>query len=257
MRFALLLLISTLLSCSSAATSGPVLVLIHGAHFDERSWDLLKHQLSVDRVYSLSLFDESEDQKSLSLDVYARRVCDFVKDLGKVVLLGHSQGGAVINQVFGICPENINSLIYVSATIPFPGEKAFDLLEARDDEYYFSAIIENKKKEIFEIKDENLFIKGFAQDFDENQKVRLLKLIRAEPIKPSKTKLSFNIDRFQRLKKFVIYTKNDRIITFDTQKKYADRLQNTEFFDIQSGHLPMISYTHELSLLIENILGDF
>jgi len=149
MRFTLLLFISTLLSCSSAATSKPALVLVHGAHFDERSWDLLKNQMQGDRIYSLSLFDQSEDPKTLALDVYAKRVCDFVKDLGKVVLLGHSQGGAVINQAFGICPVNIKSLIFVAATIPFPGEKAFDLLEARDDEYYFSAISENKERVFF------------------------------------------------------------------------------------------------------------
>jgi len=82
-------------------------------------------------------------------------------------------------------------------------------------------------------------------------------LIRDEPITPSKTKLSFDLEHFQHLKKFVISTQNDRIITFDTQKKYADRLQNTKFFDIKSGHLPMISHVHDLALLIENILGEF
>jgi pimeloyl-ACP methyl ester carboxylesterase len=256
MRFALFSLISVIVSCSSAATSKSSLVLVHGAHFDDRSWDLIKKEWHSPRVYSLSLFDRSEDPKTLNLNIYAQRLCDFIKKKGQVVLLGHSQGGAVINQAYGLCPKNIKSLVYVGATIPFPKEKAFDLLETRDDEYYFSAISENKDKALFEIKNQDFFAEGFANDATENEKTSILKMVRDEPAEASKTKLSFDLESYQTLKKYVVLTKDDRIITFETQRKYADRLQNTEFFEIQSGHLPMISKPRDLVSITSNILGE-
>lgn len=256
MRFALFLVISATVSCSSVATSKSSLVLVHGAHFDERSWSLLKKEWHHPRVYSLSLFERTEDPKSLNLNVYAQRLCDFIKEKGQVVLLGHSQGGAVINQAYGLCPKNIKSLVYVGATIPFPKEKAFDLLEARDDEYYFSAISENKDKALFEIKNQDLFVEGFANDASDDEKKNILKIVRDEPVEASKTKLVFDLERYQSVKKYVVLTKYDRIITFETQRKYADRLHNTEFFEVQSGHLPMISNPHDLASVILNILGE-
>jgi pimeloyl-ACP methyl ester carboxylesterase len=252
-----ILLLASLFSCSTVATSKVPIVFVHGAHFDARSFQELQLELSDKKSYTLNLFEKSENAKSLSLDNYGERVCRFIKKFQeKVVLLGHSQGGAVINQAYGLCPESIKSLVFVAATIPYPGEKPFDLLEARDDEYYFSAIKKNKDKGTFEITDDQQFSEGFAPDASAEQKNKILKLIRNEPVAPSKSKLKFNLEMFQMIKKFVVLTKNDRILTLETQIKYASRLQNVETFEIESGHLPMVSSVQDLALVLRTIQGD-
>jgi len=237
-----------LFSCASQNQSNRPILLVPGAHFNQESFVLLTDELEKFRMHAKSLhFKKNLD---VTLDDYARAVCAELKQIGKTLVLGHSQGGAVINQAYGICPEHFLGMIYVAATIPFPKEKPFALLTAADDEYYFKAVIEDKAAHYFKISDRNLFMQAFAQDANEMDLKKMLELMQDEPIGPSSTKINFHLENFQRLPKLVIHTVQDRVITYATQLKYAERIKNAKSTNINSSHLPMLTRPYELARTI-------
>jgi pimeloyl-ACP methyl ester carboxylesterase len=190
------------------------------------------------------------------LGSYARAVCTQAQAIeGKVVLLGHSQGGAVINQALGLCPEKIACLIFVAAPIPLPGEKPFSLLAAEDDEFYFAAVRENRDSGFFEIQDPEQFAIGFAQDASPAQRRSLSSEAQPEPIAPSESKLAFDADHLRALPALVIHTTEDRIITPATQRRYQARLK-ARVVDLPTGHLPMLTAPQALAQHIEGFLRE-
>jgi pimeloyl-ACP methyl ester carboxylesterase len=241
-------LVFLLLSCASHNNSNRPILLVPGAHFNQESFELLISELDNFRMHAKAIhFTKNKD---VTLDSYAKAVCEELGNIGKTLVLGHSQGGAVINQAYGLCPQHFLGMIYVAATIPFPQEKPFALLTAADDEYYFKAVTEDKKDLMFKITDRNLFMQAFAQDASEIELRKLLELMHDEPVGPSSSKIQFELTSFQKLPKLVIHTVQDRVITYATQIKYAERLKNAKTTHINSSHLPMLTRPYELARTI-------
>jgi len=159
-----------------------------------------------------------------------------------------------MTHAFGMCPELFKGMIFVAATIPLPNEKAFDLLSAPDDEYYFQAVQENKQSGFFEITDRQKFLEGFIPDGNLKMQEKVKTQMSHEPIAPSKEVVAYDLGGIKRIKKMAIITSEDRILTAQTQLKYAERLEGIQVEYIESGHLPMVSRPEELGELIINFL---
>ena len=105
---------------SSQAIAAPVsdvtVVLVHGAFADGSSWNAVTPLLQAKGIKVISV---QNPLSSLADDVAAvQRVVD--AQTGKVVLVGHSWGGAVITQA-GVS-DKIKALVYVAAFAPSEGE---------------------------------------------------------------------------------------------------------------------------------------
>jgi pimeloyl-ACP methyl ester carboxylesterase len=254
MRLTFLLLIF-LIAFSRIASANTTIVFVPGAHFDGSSFKELAMKFPYSHTIDFSLPSETEDIKKITLSDYANRVCDVVTASREdVVLVGHSQGGAVINHSLGLCPQNIRALIYIAAVIPLPGETSFMLFEPRDDEYYFQAVQQVEELGLFKVANPNLFVEGFSQDSTIEQGLIIRTLMRNEPIGPSKTKVEFKRKVFDSLPKLVVTTKNDRIITPKTQRLYYDRIQASQVLVLESGHLPMVTKVNELQRMIRSFV---
>jgi pimeloyl-ACP methyl ester carboxylesterase len=238
-----------MMSCAHKnKNSEKTILLVHGAHFAGESFTGLVDELEKFKIYSEVI--QLKKHSEATLTDYANNVCEHLNKVGKTLVLGHSQGGAVINQAYGICPDKILGFIYVAATIPFPDEKPFALLTADDDEYYFKAVKEDMPAKMFKITDQMQFIQGFAQDAIEKDIAVLNKQMQDEPMLPSQTLVRFDLEQFQKTPKVVIHTVLDRIITLPTQKKYSERLKNTKITYVNSSHLPMLTRPYELARAI-------
>ncbi|GAA2215838.1 alpha/beta hydrolase [Nonomuraea monospora] len=110
----------------ATARTLPTVVLVHGAWADTSSWDGVITQLQR-RGYPVVA--AANPLRSLSGD--AAYVASVVKGIrGKVILVGHSYGGAVItNAARGA--GNVKALVYVSAFLPDKGESTQTVLNPK------------------------------------------------------------------------------------------------------------------------------
>ena len=104
--------------------SGTPLILVHGSINDYRYWNSQIRVFAVHyRVIAVSLrhyFPERWDGRGKDFSVlqHADDLAEFTRtlDLGRVHLLGHSRGGAVVLNVAARRPEVIRTLILVDAS---------------------------------------------------------------------------------------------------------------------------------------------
>jgi pimeloyl-ACP methyl ester carboxylesterase len=116
-------------------------VLVHGAFRGGWAWRDVRRILQAAGVetFAPSLTGAGERvhllNADIGLDVWARDVSNLLwaEDLNGAVLVGHSQGGLVIQAAAELAPERIARLIFVDAPILKQGESAFDLLQAEFD----------------------------------------------------------------------------------------------------------------------------
>jgi pimeloyl-ACP methyl ester carboxylesterase len=110
------------------------MVLVHGAFGRASVWDRVLPGLreAGHEVETLDLPGQGEDDTpvaEVTLDRYARRVCEVLADGPPAVLVGHSMGGMVVTQAAANCPENVERLVYVAAFLPADGESLIDLTQ--------------------------------------------------------------------------------------------------------------------------------
>jgi pimeloyl-ACP methyl ester carboxylesterase len=110
------------------------ILLVHGAFGRAAMWDRVAPGLRAagHDVEAIDLPGQGEDDTpvaEVTLDRYARRVCEALADGPPAVLVGHSMGGMVITQAAASCPERIDRLVYVAAFLPADGESLIDLTQ--------------------------------------------------------------------------------------------------------------------------------
>ncbi len=110
------------------------ILLVHGAFGRAAVWDRVAAGLRAagHDVEALDLPGQGEDDTpvaEVTLDRYARRVCEALAEGPPAVLVGHSMGGMVITQAAASCPERIDRLVYVAAFLPADGESLVDLTQ--------------------------------------------------------------------------------------------------------------------------------
>lgn len=107
------------------AADDTTVVLVHGAFADGSSWDKVIPLLQAKGVKVVSV---QNPLSSLADDVVAaQRVID--AQTGKVVLVGHSWGGAVITQAG--TSDKVKALVYIAAFQPEVGESVSRLIASK------------------------------------------------------------------------------------------------------------------------------
>jgi pimeloyl-ACP methyl ester carboxylesterase len=108
-------------SAGAATADKPSVVLVHGAFADGSDWAKVIPLLQAKGVHVVSV---QNPLTSLEDDVAAaKRAID--AQPGKVVLVGHSWGGAVITEAGA--NDKVSSLVYVAAFAPDAGQTAGEL----------------------------------------------------------------------------------------------------------------------------------
>jgi esterase len=119
---------------------GTPIVLVHGSANDYRVWPasipVFTTKLRVINVSLRHFYPERWDGSGadFSITQHASDVAQFIKslELGKVHLLGHSRGGAVVAQVAKDHPEVIRTLILEDGSIEMPVEETPDSKQAAE-----------------------------------------------------------------------------------------------------------------------------
>jgi esterase len=120
------------------AGNGTPIVLVHGSTNDYRAWNAQFNVFSeTHRVIAVSLrhfYPERWDGvgTDFSIEQHAQDVAALIKklNLGKVHLVGHSRGGAVVAEVAKSHPEVIRTLVLPDASIEMPMPETAEAKEA-------------------------------------------------------------------------------------------------------------------------------
>jgi predicted alpha/beta hydrolase family esterase len=187
--------------------------------------------------------------KDANLSAAVAKVCKVVKlQHEPVLLVGHSQAGAIITQATNSCADNIAGLVYVAAVVPLSGEKAFDLLSV-DDNNYFNLVTTMDADKGQVVPNLNSPIKKIFIGDGVTDAVATLAVLNmvAEPIALGDETLNYDQSKFAQIPKFYVKTANDLIISPETQNKYLQRVKFNLFDTFYTGHSPFVTAPKDLA----------
>jgi pimeloyl-ACP methyl ester carboxylesterase len=245
------LVVSAFLATLSAQAT-PV-VLVHGANFSGESWLLVAKDLHALQVPVLVPNLYSADE-TVDLHIVSGRLCDEIARAGQpVILIGHSQGGAIITEAAGICPALVKSLVYVAAVIPKSGQGIFDLLSDTDNQNYDSCARLNAKTQDYDLIDINACRRVFMQDASDTEAHAFMQTMVSEPASIGNSKANYRAEVVDPIPRYYIHTANDRIISLDTQKKITAGIGFQGIYTLASSHSPFVHFHAELSQILAEI----
>src|SRR5690242_19226459 len=120
--YSIILLLFIMTTTSFSQPAKPTFVLIHGAWFGSFAWKKVVPQLEA-KGYKVIAFDlpgygtDQRPPSAITLNDYVQKVVEVVKPLKeKVILVGHSMGGAIITQASELLgPEKVDKLVFLDA----------------------------------------------------------------------------------------------------------------------------------------------
>jgi len=235
------------------------LVFVHGAHLTRDSWFDVAKTLEIKGFKTLLVNlpgrNSSVNPNEITLNVSSKYLCETIKFISTpIVLVAHSQGGAISNNALSICPKkNIKSIIYIAAVSPSNGEKPFSLLNKADEFNYLKGINYDDSGWMV-INNKSLFVNSFTNSESNAVRNKIIKSSVDEPAMIGEGIVSYDISYFAKINKFYIYTKFDNIISLASQKNITRNMNLKNSATLETGHLPMISSAKLLSNKIEGFL---
>lgn len=213
-----------------SAPADTTVVLVHGAFADGSAWNKV---IPLLQAHGLKVVAVQNPLSSLADDVAAvQRVVD--AQTGKVVLVGHSWGGAVITQAGS--SDKIKALVYVAAFAPAAGQavgmlgKGFPVAPGPttfrpDANGYITMTPE-----------------ALAADFAQDLPPAEVKLLAATqgPLKASGAGEVLTYAAWEHKPSYYIVASKDRMIAPELERAFARDMKATVTV-LNSSHVPMLS----------------
>lgn len=252
---------------SFAQSAKPTFVFIHGAWYGSFAWKKVTPLLEA-RGYKVIAFDlpgYGGDQQSLNtitLDDYVQKVVAVVKPLEeKVILVGHSMGGAVITQASEMLgPEKVEKLVFLDAFLLKNGESIFAQVEKMNEAAKMVGISTVQKPAsdylVFSADGKSCRVapdrvmEVFCHDCPPEDQALVLAHPTWQPVTALATPVQVSDSRYGVIPKFFIQC---------TQAKDLDRtsiLQNVplqKVYTLPSSHSPFFSMPDKLVAILDEI----
>lgn len=241
--------------------SGTPLLFIHGWLGSSLEWI---HQFnyfnSKQHIIILDLpgFGKSNKPKTkYSINFFTKQILSFIKLLGhgKIILIGHSLGGIIAQNITIQNPTLVKKLILISTAASFSQS-----IKKRITLFWINLIfkltyknfLKNIIKQIISIKNENREFKRFYND--------TLKIPKSVVLSTFKNMTSkFNLNKqlsriFQPT--LLIYGNEDQIISKSSMKNLGDSIPNSEIYIIEnSPHRVMVENYIEVNKIIDDFIN--
>ncbi|MFC3032636.1 alpha/beta hydrolase [Pseudoalteromonas fenneropenaei] len=232
------------------------IVFVHGAHFKASGWQQVQSYLKYSNIASVAVDLPGRhtdiDPKSITLPVAAKALCEvLVAKPQPVVLVVHSQGGAVAHAALKECPQVVVSdLVYVTAVAPLDGAKPFALLSKKDEESYFKGVTYSDGW--LRVTDKQAFVNTFTNSTSQQVRDEVLNNAVDEPAVTGDGEVNITLKDLNNIKTHYIFALNDEIISIESQRAIANSINPASLYILNSGHLPMLSQPKELSEAIKS-----
>lgn len=220
-------------------------LLIHGGGHSGRCWEPLLSRLDFAAV-AIDLPGRGAHPAPLDEVRIADWVGATVEEVdaidGDVVLVGHSMAGLTIPGVLAQAHERIRHVVFVSCAIPPDGASLLELLAPEFVELAESTppSPEGHRLSAQEVRESQTY------DMDEAQADFTVDIVVPEASWPVREKIDLAGLR-QPVPRTWVRLLQDRSFPVDLQDTMAARAGCTDFVDLASGHMAMVSHPAELA----------
>jgi pimeloyl-ACP methyl ester carboxylesterase len=239
------------LTTSAARTTTPgdtTIILVHGAFAESASWDGVITDLTS---HGYKVVAAAIPMRGLGTD--AADVSSLVKSIhGRVVLVGHSYGGAVIS-VAGTANSNVAALVYVAGLATDAGESASDLTKRFPGSTLGAAlappvILADGSKDLYI--QQSKYNAQFAADVPAWKATQMAATQR--PIAAAALTEPAGPPAWKNVPSWFIYGSADKNIPPAVQPFMAARAGAEKVVEVKgASHSVMVSHPHEVAALIE------
>jgi pimeloyl-ACP methyl ester carboxylesterase len=234
-------------SGASSPAEATTVVLVHGAFADSASWNGVVPRLQSKGLRVVSV---ANPLRTLIGDAdYLGKLVDSIP--GRVVLVGHSYGGAVItNAATG--RRNVKSLVYVAAFVPDIGETALALSGKFPGGTLGEALappvaMADGGKDLYIQQDK--FHKQFAADVP--QIAATLMAVAQRPIAEAALTQPSGVPAWKDLPSWAIYGTADKNIPPEAMRFMSERAGARKVVEVKgASHVVMVSHPDKVAALI-------
>ncbi|PON81435.1 Methyl esterase [Trema orientale] len=246
-------------------------VLIHGEGFGAWCWyktiSLLEETGLVPTALDLvgSGIDLTDTNAVATLAEYSKTLINYLQNLPedeKVILVGHSSGGACVSYAMEHFPQKISKAIFLCATMVSDGQRPFDVFaeELGSAEQFMQEskfLIHGNGKDQpptgFMFEKEQM--KGLYFNQSPTKDIALAMVsMRSIPLGPIMEKLSLTPENYGTGRRFFIQTLDDHALSPDIQEKLVRENPPEGVFKIKgSDHCPFFSKPQSLHKILVEI----
>ncbi|XP_044512233.1 putative methylesterase 14, chloroplastic [Mangifera indica] len=248
------------------------IILIHGEGFGAWCWYKTIAQLEEVGLQPTALdltgsgIDMTDTNNVTTLAEYSKPLIDYLENLPegeKVMLVGHSSGGACISYALEHFPQKISKSIYLCATMVSNGQRPFDVFaeelgsaERFMQESQFLIYGNGKNKPPTGFMFEKQLMKGLYFNQSPTKDVALAMVsMRPTPLGPIMEKLSLSPEKYGTGRRFYVQTLDDRALSPDVQEKLVRENPPEGVFKIKgSDHCPFFSKPQSLHKILVEIV---
>jgi len=244
----------------ASSTNTKTYVLIHGAWGAAWEFDEVNELLSKDgsKVYVPDLPGHGENQKEISevtMDAYVSHIDNFISKVdGKIILIGHSLGGAIIAQVAEKVSEKIEKLIYVAAILPKNGDSPLSLIQSDKYGQLLPRIIFSEDQSYATL-DDSMVRELFLHDVTDKERLDKIvpEFLVKQAVQPFTAEIEITDRNFGSVPKYYIRASLDKVLTPELQDSMISNWDVEKVFTLNSGHFPITSIADKLVEVIQEI----
>jgi pimeloyl-ACP methyl ester carboxylesterase len=228
----------------ASPTTGPTVVLVHGAWADGSSWTRVIRLLQAKGIKVLGV---QNPLTSLADDVAAtQRV--LADATSPVVLVGHSWAGTVITEA-GTDPK-VKALVYVAAFANKEGQSGGDLVNAYPKTPALGTIWDNGHG--FLRQTEQGMIQNFAPDLPQTEAKALF--VTQGPLAASTFGDKVTVPAWRTVPSWYVVSANDRVIAPQMERDLA-AMMKAKTTVLQSSHVSLLSHPREVAAVIADAVA--
>jgi pimeloyl-ACP methyl ester carboxylesterase len=225
--------------------SKPSIVLVHGAFADASGWQ--KVILLLEKK-GFTVTAPQSPLKSLADDVATvKRVVE--AQMGDVVLVGHSYGGAVISGA-AAGSSKVKALVYVAAFAPEDGEKLGELIGSYPPSLLPTALAPDSAGFVYI--DRSKFREVFAKDVSDDEAAVMAAT--QKPIAGAIFGEPAVGAGWKTIPSWYVVSSEDHAINPDLERFFAKKLKATTS-ELKASHVSFVSQPAEIAKVIEAAAG--
>jgi pimeloyl-ACP methyl ester carboxylesterase len=183
----------------------------------------------------------------ISLEFWTESISELVvSQPNPVVLVGHSNGGAILSSVAEKCPKKVARLVYVTAALVRDGESLRQLLVEDGTSLLLPNLVLADDGNSSTVREEALKAVFYGESPEEDIALARL-LLRPEPRGPAGTPIHITEENFGSVPRFYIECLRDKVIPQSLQKKMYSALPCQKVMTIDTDHSPFFSAPQRLA----------